>query len=219
MKPKHTLDDAALSTLESRLSALMGSGPELPAAARKRIWHKTRALTPAPHPMRRLPKAIFYPAFAMLMIIGFLSGYGSVVVAASASIPGDLLYPIERQAETVWVTFTPDAQRCQVTAVLLQRRIHEIKALMEAGKFVPDSSLQEVEMLFLSIAEEPLCQDQTPDLLSQLTNYRQQIGKLVERYPYSAGLNRVFEAANTAIVALGGESLEAPLTKLSVLFN
>lgn len=219
MKPKHTMENVSLTTLESKLNALMGGEPNLPTAARKRIWYKAQALTPAAHPMRYLPKAIFYPAFAMILIIGFLSGYGSVVVAASSSVPGDFFYPIERQAETVWVSLTPDAQRCQVTAVLLERRVYEVKALIEAGKFAPDSSLQEVEMLFLSIAENPLCQSQAPTLLAQLTGYRRQIGKLVEKYPYSEGLNRAFDAANIAVVKLGGEPLEAIPEKLNTLFS
>ncbi|MBN2007341.1 MAG: hypothetical protein JXA21_28595 [Anaerolineae bacterium] len=220
MRHKNGIDEnSAFSTFESKLGALMSSEPALPSADSKRIWHKARALVPEPRPVRRFPKAIFYPAFAAMLIIGFLSGYGSVVVAASASIPGDPFYPIERQAETVWMSLTPDAQRCQVAVVLLQRRVYEAKALLEAGKYTPDSLLQEIEMLFLSVAEETQCQTQVPDLLAQVTDYQHQIGKLVERYPGIEGLNRAFDAANIAVVKLGGEPLDALPRKLAILFS
>lgn len=212
-------ENSAIDTLESKLSAFMSGEPALPSVVRRRIWHKAQALAPAPHPIRHLPKAIFYPAFAVILIIGFLSGYGSVVVAASASIPGDPLYAIERQAETVWVSLTPDAQRCQVTAVLLERRVYEVKALLEAGKLAPESILQEIEMLFLSIAEDPMCQTQAPALLTQVTGSQRQIGKLVENYPNIQGLKRAFNAANVAVAKLGGEPLKALPKNFNTLFN
>jgi hypothetical protein len=144
------------------------------------------------------------------LAFGFFSGYAGVVFASGASVPGELLYPIERRAETVWLSLTPNSKRCDVELALLERRVYEAKALIDAGKPVPDSVLQEIELLFSSIGESASCvKDPSPDILPRLRLYRQKIHTLLLEHPGIWQLHMVIEAANTTIITLGGDPLQA----------
>lgn len=212
MKAPHKQQDVSFSEVEVTLERLLGSAPVLSPQARKRVWHKTQSAlaSPAAHRVFHLSRAILYPVFTLLLAIGFLGGYGGVVLASGASVPGEPLYLIERKAETVWLSLTPSSRRCEVELVLLERRVYEAKALLDAGKPVPPGVLQEMEMLFLGVVDSADCHEvQASVILSHLLVYRQKIHALVLQHPAIWELEAVLEAANTAIIAFGGEPLEA----------
>jgi hypothetical protein len=212
MKAPHKQQDGSFSEVEVSLERLLGVAPALSSQTRKRIWHKAQSAiaSPAAHRVFRLSRAILYPVFILLLAFSFLGGYAGVVLASGASVPGEPLYLIERKAETIWLSLTPSSQRCEVQLVLLERRVYEAKALLDAGKPVPPGVLQEMELLFLGVVDSADCHKvQASIILSHLLAYRQKIHTLVLQHPGVWELEGVLEAANTAVTAFGGEPLEA----------
>lgn len=212
MKLKNKQDDVVLSSVEKTLNRIMGHSPTLSTQRRQRIWHKAQAPTNvvAFPPSFRWSRTLFYPIFVVILAFGFFSGYVGVVFASGASVPGELLYPIERGAEIVWLSLTPSSKRCDVELVLLERRVYEAKALIDAGKPVPSSVLQEIELLFIDLGENAECvQNNASDILPRLLLYRYKIYTLLLEHPGVWELHAVLEAANAAVTAFGGEPLEA----------
>lgn len=210
MKLLHRTPQAPASQIEPTLAELIGKGPTLSAQARQRIWRHAQRLAHTPvAPQRHPARLIFYPAFVLLLVMGMVSGYTGVVFASGASVPGEPLYPLLRQGESVWLTLTPESRRCQVQLVLLERRVYEAKALLDAGKTVPDDLLQETELLFLAVADDTTCQPmQTGAALPYLISYRAKLALLTDRHPGIGQLGAILEAANNAVIRLGGAPLD-----------
>jgi hypothetical protein len=76
------------------------------------------------------------PAWALALLVVVLLGMmtlGGVRVAAAA-LPGEPLYPLKRASETVALLLTLDpAARAERLAVLRERRLREIEAVLERG--------------------------------------------------------------------------------------
>ncbi len=206
---KKNRSEGSFTELESFLSNTVGRYPKLSAARRERIWHKANAMSVSHSVQSRQLPAFLYPLFAFLLALAFLMGYASVVFASGASVPGEPLYEIERHAEAIWLTFTPKSQRTDVELTLLERRIYEVQALLNAGREVPPSLFQEVELLLAAVVELD-GSDGERDVLPQITRYRDLLAELVVEHPGVWGLNRVFDAADAAVVALGGAPYSAP---------
>jgi hypothetical protein len=196
--------------VEPALIEMLAKGPTLSPQARQRIWRQAQRLAHTPViPQRHPARLVFYPAFVFLLVMGLVSGYTGVVFASGASVPGEPLYPIARQTEMVWLTLTPESRRCEVQLVLLERRVYEAKALLDAGKTVPDDVLQEMELLFLAVADDTACQPmQTGEALPYLISYRAKLALLTNRHPGIGQLGAILEAANGAVIKLGGAPLE-----------
>lgn len=197
--------------VEVALAALFGRGPAPSAQARQRIWRRAHSLvhTPITPRLRRPAWFTLYPAFVLLLALSLVGGYTGVVFASGASMPGEPLYPLARQTETVWLTLTPESRRCEVQLILLERRIYEAKALLDAGKTVPDDVLQEIELLFLAAADDTTCQaTQSAAALPHLISYRAKLALLTTRHPGVGQLDALLEVANSAVIKLGGAPLE-----------
>ncbi|HNT76208.1 MAG TPA: DUF5667 domain-containing protein [Anaerolineae bacterium] len=199
-----------LGQIESALTEMFGKGPQLSTQARQQIWRRAHGLAHTPTVPQHHPAwFVFYPAFVLLLVFGFLGGYSGVVFASGATVPGEPLYPIARQTETVWLNFTPESRRCEVQLVLLERRVYEAKALLDAGKIVPNDVLQEIELLFIAVADDTTCQStQTASALPYLISYRAKLAILTHRHPGVSQLGGILEAANSAVIKLGGAPLE-----------
>jgi len=197
----------AQTSIEHKLSRVLGHEPQLTYHTRQRIWNKARVATrPSRIPSAR-PYRALYPMLVVFMFFGLFSGYTGVVFASGPSVPGEFLYPIERQVELAWLKLTPHSRRSEVQLILLERRVYEARALLDAGKLVPDNVLQEIELLFLAVAGNTgAYTDSTAAVLSHLVIYQNTVQTLVERYPGVGGLRDVLEAANTAVTTLGGDS-------------
>ncbi|MBN1874227.1 MAG: hypothetical protein JXA33_08345 [Anaerolineae bacterium] len=214
MKYKHS-STSYFPEVESVLTQAFASDGALLPQARQRIWHTAleRAGQLA-RPVQRSWRWVFYPGVAAMLVVAFLSGYVGVVFAAGASIPGEPLYAIERGAEVVWLRLTPTSQRTEVQLALLQRRIYEARALLDAGRDVPPDLFQEIALLFEAVAEESM-QDlaQTVPLLNEealvsLIFYRDTLTALTEYHAGVRGLEETAAIADEIVAALGGAPLK-----------
>jgi len=204
---QHSNTTPSQMTLEQRLAQSLSQGPHPNYHTRQRIWNKARVATrrariPSLMPYHRAA----YPLLVILMLFGLFGGYTGVVVASGPSVPGEFLYPLERQAELIWLKLTPNARRSHVQLVLLERRVYEANALLNAGQIVPDNVLQEIELLFFAVADT--IGDEaasSSEILPHLVAYQDTIQALAERYPGISGLHNVLEAANTVVITLGGD--------------
>jgi hypothetical protein len=99
-----------------------------------------------PPSLRR--RAISY-ALTVLLVVGiFLStGVGMTAYAASASLPGDALYPFKTTTENVRARWTPDpAAQAQLYLSFAGRRLVEMQALIREGRFADlDPAVREYE--------------------------------------------------------------------------
>ncbi len=194
-------EKAVYPALEERLTRSLAA-IQLSARARERIWQKARrrASEMMSTSRRGARRWMWYPAMAAVMLLAFLGGYVGVVSASGAPVPGDPWYVVERGAEVVWMTLTPTGRRDEVRLVLLQRRIDEVRALLDAGRSVPPDLLQEVEMLFGAVVEcAPNCGAPRAEMSRALEDYRDALADLNVRYPGVLGLEPALEAANKAV--------------------
>jgi len=200
----HKTEETTFPEVEVRLTRVLGRG-ELSPIARQRIWRKMQARAAAAVPPTRafLKQRLLYPVFLIVLVLSFVGSYGGVVLVSGASLPGELWYPLERRLETVWLSFTPTVQRPEVKLILLERRIYEVKALLEAHKPVPSEAFQEVELLFLSLDEADAA-----TLLPYITEYRDTLYVLDRRYPGLVGLSQALTTANTVVLTWGGTPVE-----------
>jgi hypothetical protein len=190
------------------LTDTFAEGAKISPAARRRIWQQ--ATKPAPtsaHQQRRRPVSRWAFAFATItLLLGFLGGYVGTVLASGSAVPGDPLYGLERQVEGVWLSLTPSDKRSEVQLVLLERRIYEARALLQANYEVPPGIFQEIDLLFVAVTEDGLDESL---LLSRLTGYRDILATLKEQHPAVWGLGDALQTANTVIESLDGESPES----------
>ncbi|NBD35504.1 MAG: hypothetical protein GVY30_05850 [Chloroflexi bacterium] len=195
--------------LSAFLTDTLAEGAKVSPAARRRIWQQATAPKPSPAPRRRRrPLSRWAYAFTTITIVlGFLGGYVGTVLASGANIPGDPLYELERQVEEVWLTLTPSDQRSEVQLVLLERRIYEAKALLQANREAPPGIFQEIDLLFVAVTEDGLDEAM---LLSRLTDYREILYTLKEQHPAVWGLRDALQTANTVIESLGGTPTPLP---------
>jgi hypothetical protein len=122
--------------LASRLERLrdLPQPPSFQAEATNQLLARLASETPRrPRPATARPRpGAPWPAFglrmagAMLVFLLALLGSG---YATAASLPGNLLYPLKRQAEEARITFTGADQRDELRRSLLERRLAELTTL------------------------------------------------------------------------------------------
>jgi len=97
-------------------------------------------------PSRRMPVLGWLPRWATAVIIGvfvLLAAGGGTAVAASNSLPGDILYPVKLATERVQFTFTfSDEGTANLHAKFAERRAEEMARIAEAGR---SEKLQELK--------------------------------------------------------------------------
>ena len=173
---------------------------------RARIWQRVLAHSqgcptdPRVERRRRLFRLIRFPAFALVLLLGFLGGYVGVVVAEGDSLPGEPLYPLERRAEALMLSLTPQSRRCAVELRLLENRVYEIRATLDIGRTLPDGLIQET-LLLVSGLPETLddVPDQGESVAAALDSHYATLGALNERHPGIWNLIELMKAFETAI--------------------
>lgn len=133
-------DDAAVlrPILETAavLPTLRQEPPPLAEARSRRAFLQTaRMFQPAARrPIwQGLMRTFGTAAVAAVMVLAV--GAGLLTLSASA-LPGDALYPIKRNFETVRLLFAPEGERQVFSRELRQTRLQEIQALLAAGREV-----------------------------------------------------------------------------------
>lgn len=175
-------------------------------AARARIWQRVLAAskteTKAPFPARRrhVRRSLRYAAFAFVMLLSFLGGYVGVVLAEGDSLPGEPFYPLERTAEAVLLSLTPQTRRCAMELRLLESRVYEIRAMLDIGRPLPDSLIQET-MLLVSGLPETLqsVPAQCDAVVIALESHHDALITLDARHPGVWALTELIEAFETTI--------------------
>lgn len=74
-------------------------------------------------------------AVAFTTSAALLTGTG---LAAAASLPGDLLYPVKRATEEVRVAFAPAAEQGGILLEMVQSRVREVTNLVESDASEPE---------------------------------------------------------------------------------
>ena len=172
-------------------------------------WKRSRGdLSTAPGQKRgffsslRIPTLRLAVAFEFILIL--LLGSVGVVYAANQSIPGDVLYPVKRNTEAVWLELTPERKQTDVKLALLERRVQEIQQLAFEDRPIPETLQEEVTQTFSDIAAHPEKWEQAKTL-SQVKNHVEALGMLSETYPETTAFNEVLHISLTAFEQLGGD--------------
>ncbi|MFP4394366.1 MAG: DUF5667 domain-containing protein [Anaerolineales bacterium] len=190
------------------LTDTLVEGAKVSPEARRRIWQQAAAPQLSPAAQQRRPRfrwAFVFTTIAILM--GMMSGYVGAVLASGSAVPGDPLYELERQVEEVWLSLTPSDKRSEVQLVLLERRIYEARALLQADRVAPAGLFQEIDLLFVAVTEDGLDE---ATLLSHLTDYRDILHNLATQHPADRVLRDALRTANTVVESLGGSPRPLP---------
>jgi hypothetical protein len=147
----------------SALSEIGKEGPSVEAQnlSRTRTLSTAAALRESQPPMRPVLPNIFRPVAvtAVVFTLVFLTGYG-LVQASAESIPGDVLYPIKRSAESLASAVSElQADSPKKSIDLNQRRIDEIHELLTLGRISEiqfDGVIEEVKDSVYIIAGFPV---------------------------------------------------------------
>ena len=124
---------AALARARQRVLAAVEPAPAAVPVKPKAVPGPARRRWPA---WQELFPRVLQPAWALALLVVVLLGlmtFGGVRVAAAA-LPGEPLYPLKRASETVGLLLTLDpAARAERLALLRERRLREIEAVLERG--------------------------------------------------------------------------------------
>lgn len=144
-----TVPDPVAEDIRERLLEWGEPTDAVRARILQRVLTSSTRSIPDPRVVRRhrLFHLIRFPALAFLLLLGFLGGYVGVVVAEGDSLPGEPLYPLERRAEALLLSLTPQTRRCAMELRLLENRIYEIRAMLDMGRTLPDGLIQETTLL------------------------------------------------------------------------
>jgi len=132
---------AALSTMKA--ASLIEARPEYKTSARNRLFSALEARekkkTERPMPLWGWQRRWAVALAAVLVLI--LVGVGTVSASAN-SLPGDALYPVKTTTEKVQGFFTLGSEaKANFHMKLAQRRLDELKLLVENNRNVPQSLL------------------------------------------------------------------------------
>jgi hypothetical protein len=185
----------------------------LPSAARERIWQRAlegaEAGAPKPRPsifswFRWIPVEALV---ALVVVFSLLLGSTGVVAASQASLPGDTLYPVKREVESMRLAFAGEEMARRLELRYLSRRAGEVEALLEEGREVPEEivvdmteTLSEVSAVpgaWAQVDAEPVVEE----VVAQLRDAR-------ARHPEAQGLAPVLSVAFTAYESVGGDVTE-----------
>ena len=126
---------AAAATLRAWQAPTLRPEADRLAEARPRRHAHALALRPRPRFLRmpRWQASVLRWATSVTLVVVALSAGADAVSASSASLPGQLLYPVKRASESVQAVLTPAAGRATLHSTLAQRRLSEILSLYARG--------------------------------------------------------------------------------------
>ncbi len=200
---------ADLELISSHLQTL-GQG-RLAPEARQRIWEKAQrgAVMATPPPETRHSSFLDWlrlPTFRLALVTGFIMvlilSLGTVTLAAQDALPGETLYPLKRQVESVRLSLTSEERQDELQLDYLDRRVAELVLLVEREQEVPTTLVEEIEVAYAAIAEEPEVWAQAgaaAHVLDQLA-----LLQAVAADAESPRLVSIFQASTLAYSQLGG---------------
>ncbi len=148
-------------------------------------------------------------AVILITLLAFLfGGAGMTALASQASLPGDVLYPVKTSLEQTRVALARDASvRAQLQMEFAERRLVEIAALIEEGRFenIPTATAEFETYIRNALAElETIAQgdpEQAAILAGQvseaLTRYAVTLSGMLDQVPESVRLEMRRALQNT----------------------
>ena len=120
---------------------------------------------------------------SLVASLALAASVGSVMAASQGAIPGDLLYPLKRQVESLRVRILPPDLQDELAAYVLTERVSELGRLADAGEWALAVTL--TEPIAAAIAElESL--GGAADVDGVLTAQLQALNGIVSRMPAAA---------------------------------
>jgi hypothetical protein len=208
MNEKHEI------TIDSLTEDLKGlRHGKLSPDARDRIWEEAWERSAAT--MEEAPKqnqgffaslrvSTLRLAVAVQFVLIILLGTVGVAYASNQSLPGDILYPVKRNAEVAWLELTPKSRRPNVELALLERRVKEIQQLTTRNRPIPATLREETAKAFTEIAAHPEKWEET-EALSQVQEEIEILSTLSKAHPESATLDEILQTSLVAFEHLGGD--------------
>ena len=80
---------------------------------------------------------------SLVASLALAASVGSVMAASQGAIPGDLLYPLKRQVESLRVRILPPDLQDELAAYVLTERVSELGRLADAGEWALAVTLTE----------------------------------------------------------------------------
>jgi hypothetical protein len=139
------LKDELRPVLEASLHARTFGGGDIPSDVQRRGRARLMQRASEMREAKRAPRRRMIPMFSRLAITfsvlgGFVLGSTGLVSAASASLPGDQLYPVKRTWEGVRLTLAFDPQsRSMLESQFEQERLDETSELITKRRSAPVS--------------------------------------------------------------------------------
>jgi hypothetical protein len=157
---------------QESIARLVRAAPpaDLPEASVDRIEQRLRTrMSQAPPRPRSSPAAS--ARLAVTLAAAVILGSLGLVAVATASLPGDILYPVKRLAESLTLAAAPASQHPALHIEFAGRRLDEIEALAVRGQVIASVLLDLVEETKLALAGVRAASgDQQPDLLMKLAD-------------------------------------------------
>ena len=150
----------------------------------------------------RIPTLRLAVAFELILLL--LLGSVGVIYAANQSVPGDVLYPVKRNTEAVWLGLTPERKQTDVRLALLERRVEEIQQLTIENQPIPGTLQAEVSQTFSDIAANPE-RWENAEALPHVKRQAEILAALSVAYPEVFFLSDVLQASLNAFEQLGGD--------------
>ncbi len=198
--------DPALEAFAEDVKVRLLEWGEPSEAARTRMWQhvlaasQANAKAPIAPGRRYTRRALRYAAFACVMLLSFLGGYVGVVLAEGDSLPGEPFYPLERTAEAVLLSLTPQTRRCAMELRLLENRVYEIRMILDIGRPLPDGLIQETMLLVGGLPETlRSVPAQGESVLVALESHHAVLVALNERHPGLWELTELIKTFETTI--------------------
>jgi hypothetical protein len=130
------LEDPLRAAETLRDLSMLSMRPEVIYAQEQRLREAVRAYPPAPSAQTRsrvgrgaFGASLLRLVFALLLIISLVLASAGTAMAASASFPGEMLYPVKQTLEAVQVRLTPASGQASLHAGLAEERSEEVVVL------------------------------------------------------------------------------------------
>ena len=178
--PAHAAELAPLLEMAERLRK-MPAAPCMPVDKRRVLEARylkrafqlySKATERTTFSQRGMWRSRWIPVIAAFLVCLMLI---TSLTTASASVPGDVLYPVKRVSEQIRVAFTSDSQQAALHLTLAQERLAELRVLA-ARHEVPSNLLTEISAETAVVLQQipSLPSDQQQALLARLTGFNDQ---------------------------------------------
>ena len=133
--PQHEAELRPILETATGLSGLQSApSNEARRASRQRLLAEAQRLRVGSHRENSRPRwQQFFYSFASFALVLVLLG-AIVIPAADDAIPGDILYPVKRSAESVQLFLAPAHEKEELLAEFVEERNHEVYEMVELGR-------------------------------------------------------------------------------------